>query len=137
METTLFKKVKGSTMEKLFEHSEKMSIRYFSATDLKEESEYDPDKYYTYEVKIRHAEESDANELFISEVQRIEKPKKNKDVKKRIELCKTESELFYTFTNKLGEIFPELHNQSEEKQDKYALLYIDMVKQLKKISCTI
>lgn len=62
METTIKKTVKGATMEALFDNCELFSVRYFEMLDKL--VDYDPEKRYKYEIKIRHAEGTDANVLF-------------------------------------------------------------------------
>ena len=64
METTIKKTVKGATMESLFESCDLFSVRYFKALNLKSEEDYNPESRYNYEIRIRHAENTDANVLF-------------------------------------------------------------------------
>lgn len=64
METTIKKTVKGATMEALFENSEALNVKHFSALDLENEADYNPDSAYKYEILIRHPEGTDANVLF-------------------------------------------------------------------------
>jgi hypothetical protein len=70
METKIIKKVKGSTMEKLFD-STIINIRYYKALDLENESDYDPEKKYKYEINIRHNEGKNAKKLFNEAVEKI------------------------------------------------------------------
>jgi hypothetical protein len=63
METTISKTVKGATMESLFDNCELFSIRYFNSNEITED-EYNPENRYKYEIRIRHAEGTDANVLF-------------------------------------------------------------------------
>jgi len=63
METTIFKTVKGSTMEAIFDNSETANIKYFKAIAA-HDSGYDPEEKYKYEITIRHPENTDANVLF-------------------------------------------------------------------------
>ena len=67
METTIYKTVKGKTIESIFEECKSFSIRFFKALNLKNESDYQEEKKYKYEIKIRHAENTDANVLFEEE----------------------------------------------------------------------
>lgn len=63
METTINKTVKAATMDALFENCDTFSIRHFEAKDMDEEN-YSPESRYYYEIRIRHAEDTDANVLF-------------------------------------------------------------------------
>lgn len=64
METTIFRTIKGSQMEQLFEaeHPD-ISIKYYSAINVLE-SEYSNNKKYKFEILIRHGEGTNADELF-------------------------------------------------------------------------
>lgn len=61
METTITKRVKGSIIENIFESSSTVNIRYFDAKNMK--GKYDPEKVYTFEIKIRHNEDEDPKKL--------------------------------------------------------------------------
>ncbi len=63
METTIFKTVKGSTMEAIFDNSETANVKYFKAI-APHDSGYNPEEKYKYEITIRHPENTDANVLF-------------------------------------------------------------------------
>ena len=69
METTITRTVKGELMESIFNDCNSFSVRFFTAKDLESEKDYDPKKSYFYEIKIRHAEETDAEKLFDAETQ--------------------------------------------------------------------
>ena len=57
METTIKKRVKGQTMETLFDRTDLINIRFFRNLNLKNESDWNEDKTYLYEIKIRHNED--------------------------------------------------------------------------------
>ena len=64
METTITIQMKGAHMEKMLDANHaNISIIYFEA--LNDVSEYDSESTYDYSIKIRHAEDSDAKELFV------------------------------------------------------------------------
>lgn len=63
METTINKTVKGATMEAIFNNCETFSVRHFIGENITEET-YNPQSNYRYEIRIRHAENTDANVLF-------------------------------------------------------------------------
>jgi len=63
METTIFKTVKGATMEAIFDNSEAANVKYFKAIAA-HDSGYNPEEKYKYEITIRHPEGTDANVLF-------------------------------------------------------------------------
>lgn len=64
MQTTILKTVKGETMEKLFDNSNLINIRYFKAINLLNEEDYNPENRYKYEITIRHEENVDVDVLF-------------------------------------------------------------------------
>jgi hypothetical protein len=65
METTLFKTVKGSTMENLFNSSSLLNIRHYRpVSDMVTDANYNQDDRYAYEIVVRHPEESNAETLF-------------------------------------------------------------------------
>jgi hypothetical protein len=63
METTIFRTIKGSQMEQLFEADKDYSIRFYKATDVLD-SGYSKSKKYKFEITIRHAEGTNADDLF-------------------------------------------------------------------------
>jgi hypothetical protein len=63
METTIKKTVKGSTMEAIFDNCQTFSIRHFNADNITADK-YNPKQNYSYTIRIRHAEDTDANVLF-------------------------------------------------------------------------
>jgi hypothetical protein len=71
METTIIKKVKGSTMKKLFETSDIVDIRYYTALNQLKRYIYDPEEEYMYVIKIRHSEEENARKLFDEAIEKI------------------------------------------------------------------
>jgi len=72
METTIYPTVKGSTMEQVFDKAKNISIRQFTALNLKSESDYRPNKRYRYEVIARHPDGTYAMLLFNEAVRKIE-----------------------------------------------------------------
>lgn len=60
METIIRKKIKRSIMENIFDSDENCNVRYYEA---KNAVDYDPEKTYTFEVKIRHNEDEDPKTL--------------------------------------------------------------------------
>jgi hypothetical protein len=62
METTITKRIKGSVIENIFESNNNCNVRYYEAKNIKDDN-YDPDKVYTFEIKIRHNEDQDPIEL--------------------------------------------------------------------------
>jgi len=70
METTITKKLKGAIMENIFDSDENCNVRYYNAKNVIE-NEYDPEKFYTFEIKIRHAEEEDPKELLNKAIKKI------------------------------------------------------------------
>jgi hypothetical protein len=64
METTITKTVKGQTMEQLFDRSDLVNIKHYTAADLENENEYNPKTNYMYKILVRHPENTDANVLF-------------------------------------------------------------------------
>lgn len=71
METTITKKVKGSIIENIFESDENCNVRYYNAKNVKD-SDYDPEKVYTFEIKIRHNEDQDAKVLFAQAMSKLQ-----------------------------------------------------------------
>lgn len=63
METTITKKIKGSVMENIFDKDENCNIRYYKNLNLFFNEIYNPEKVYTFEIKIRHNEDQDPKEL--------------------------------------------------------------------------
>ncbi len=63
METTILKTVKGSTMEAIFDKSETINVKHYEAIGVND-SNYDPEEKYKYEIRVRHPENTDANVLF-------------------------------------------------------------------------
>ena len=80
METTIIKTVKGSTMEKIFNKSKVINVKNYEALNVSD-TMYKPSKKYQFEIRIRHAEDTDAEALFQTEIELFEKPKKEKIVK--------------------------------------------------------
>lgn len=66
MTTIITATVKGSIMEKIFEQSDRISIRHFSSNGIEEK--YNPNKSYKYKITIRHPEGTDAEELLKNEI---------------------------------------------------------------------
>lgn len=65
METIIQKRVKGSSMEWLFDNStDLLMVKFFTNLSLKDDEEFDGSKYYRYKITLRHPEGTDANELF-------------------------------------------------------------------------
>ena len=72
METTILKTVRGETMEAIFDSPELVNVKYYVATNLESEKDYDPKSNYRYEITIRHPDNKDANVLFEDARFRIE-----------------------------------------------------------------
>lgn len=66
METTIKKTLRGATMEAIFDNCQTFSVRYFEGQNITEDN-YNPKQNYLYTIRIRHAEETDANVLFEEE----------------------------------------------------------------------
>lgn len=62
METTITKRVKGTIIENIFESSKTCNVRYYNAKNVSE-NDYEPEKVYTFEIKIRHSEDQNAKQL--------------------------------------------------------------------------
>lgn len=87
METTFKKNVKGSTMEHIFDNSTpNMMIKFYKNLKvLSEKEHFNENQMYQYEITVRHSEETNGEELFNAEVNRIEqlaKPGKSKSMKR-------------------------------------------------------
>lgn len=72
METYIKKKLEGRVMEALFNDSSIVNIKYFRALNLDDESQYDRNKKYFYEIKIRHPEDSDPKILLNAAIADLE-----------------------------------------------------------------
>jgi len=72
METYIKKKLEGRVMEALFNDSSIVNIKYFRALNLDDESQYDQNKKYLYEIKIRHSEDSDPKILLNAAIADLE-----------------------------------------------------------------
>ena len=73
MNTTIYRTIKGSEIEKMFDSSfDEFSIRYYNATDLYDSDIYDNNNKYKFEIKIRHDEGTIANMIFDKEYMEIE-----------------------------------------------------------------
>lgn len=68
METTINKTVKGKDMNTIFETCEDFSVRFYDAGAI---DNYNEETKYIYEITIRHAEGTDANKLFDTELNKI------------------------------------------------------------------
>lgn len=66
METTIKKTLRGATMEAIFDNCQTFSVRHFEGQNITEDN-YNPKQNYLYTIRIRHAEETDANVLFEEE----------------------------------------------------------------------
>lgn len=65
METTIIKRVKGCVMETIFDrYSDICNVRYYNSLNLKDEEDFIPEKTYKYEIRIRHSEGTNANDIF-------------------------------------------------------------------------
>lgn len=74
METTITKKVKGSTMETIFDSTELINIRYFKIKDkLFKKKDFDENATYVYEINIRHNDNENPEELLLNTIKTIEK----------------------------------------------------------------
>lgn len=72
MKTTIVKRIEGRVMELLFDDTSLINVRYFKATDLEDEVDYDPQEYYTYEIKIRHPEDENAENILSQAINEVE-----------------------------------------------------------------
>lgn len=70
METRITKKVNAALMEKIFDKSELLNIRYYNAVGISE-NDYQQDQSYNFEINIRHPEGTDAKKLFAEEVKKF------------------------------------------------------------------
>lgn len=75
METTIKKRIKGSVIEQIFESSNTVNVRYYNAK-IGEHQEYDSEKVYTFDVKIRHNEDEDPKQLLEQEIKNIKQTSK-------------------------------------------------------------
>ena len=72
METTIYRTIKGSEMEKMFDTTfDEFSIRYYNATDLIDSDVYDNRLNYKFEIKIRHDEGTKASKIFDVEYDKL------------------------------------------------------------------
>ena len=72
MDTTIYRTIKGSEIEKMFDSSfDEFSIRYYNATDLYDSDIYDNNNKYKFEIKIRHDEGTIANMIFDKEYSKM------------------------------------------------------------------
>jgi hypothetical protein len=62
METIITKRIKGSTMEAIFDSSN-INVRYYKNLNLFFNAIFDPEKVYTFEIKIRHNEDQEPKQL--------------------------------------------------------------------------
>ncbi len=81
METTIRKKVKGSTMVNLFDSSELVNIRYYKAKNNLKEEDYNENESYLYEIKIRHNEDENPEKLLANAINDIKKWKLQQNLK--------------------------------------------------------
>ncbi len=90
METTIYKTIKGSQMESIYEarHSD-ISIRYYNAEGVSN-SDYLRSKKYKFRILIRHPENTNANDLFDKAYCKMFPLKVSRPTKKRIFLVSTE-----------------------------------------------
>lgn len=58
-------------MEKIFDKSEVLSIRYYNAVGVTDTDQFDMDQSYNFEINIRHPEGTDAKKLFAAEVRKF------------------------------------------------------------------
>jgi len=63
METTITKRLKGTIMENIFDSSDIVNVRYYKNLNLFFNALYDPEKNYTFEIKIRHNEDQEPKQL--------------------------------------------------------------------------
>lgn len=90
METTIFRTIKGSQMESIFDaQHENINIKFYEAHGVAFENYFKPHKY-KFEIKIRHGEETNANELFDTAFLKMFPAKVKKVTKKRLFLVSTE-----------------------------------------------
>jgi len=68
METLLRKRIKGTIIENIFESDKNCNIRYYNALNAEN---YDPERFYTFEIKIRHNEDQDPKELLETAIKNL------------------------------------------------------------------
>ena len=115
METTIKKTVKGSTMEAIFDNCQTFSVRQYHADNITDDN-YNPKQNYSFTIRIRHAEETDANVLFEEErfKREILKKKNTGAAKKIARLQSKVDKLTAKLKNDIYEICENLdyHNSS-------------------------
>lgn len=74
METTITKKIKGSTMETIFDSTELINIRHFKIKNkIFKEEDFNENSTYLYEIKIRHNDNENPEELLLNTIKTIKK----------------------------------------------------------------
>jgi len=68
----IVKKVKGSTMDEIFENSSMLSVRWYEIIGYDDKKDWNPKTSYKFRIIVRHPEESDAKTLFNEEIERVE-----------------------------------------------------------------
>ena len=71
METTFKRTVKGAIMESIFDSCNLFSVKYYQNLTLKKDEDFNEEKLYKYELRIRHSEGTDAKVLFTQAVETI------------------------------------------------------------------
>jgi hypothetical protein len=72
METTIRKSLKGVEMEIMFEtQHEKINIKFYENSSMKEDDEFRLLKTYKYKLLIRHPEGTDASQLFDEALEKV------------------------------------------------------------------
>lgn len=73
MESTFVMSVKGAIMEDLFAQSTDFSVRLFTNKSIGEDETFNPQKSYSYYIKLRHPEGTKGSQLFKDAVKKEEK----------------------------------------------------------------
>lgn len=77
METTFTKKVKGLTMEQLFNGQlETIMVKYYENLTMTDDETFIESKVYNYRIMVRHPENSNGRDLFNAEIKRMKRPVK-------------------------------------------------------------
>lgn len=99
METTIKRTVLAEHMEQLFERSDsqqQMMIKHFVTSEIVADEDWDIQKKYKYEIRIRHSEDTKAGELFDAAIRNLTPPAKRK------QLCKSHVTLLNKITSSLA-----------------------------------
>jgi len=91
METTIFKTIKAAQIELMFNTCfDNFTIKHYKTNDVPTELSILENEKYKFEIKIRHNENTNANDLFDRNFCKLFPTKLKKLPKKRLFLCSTE-----------------------------------------------